>query len=93
MIREHDIRWFLENPPRLMQMKPFTRGGVMKQHGFESEPVFNNTVLNTGFANLELKPISQDTYITEYRPDLHHIILNRTIPHIRITSTNTRTLP
>lgn len=84
MIREHDIKWFLQEPTRLMMMKPFTRGGVMKGHGFENDKVLNNTVLNTGFANLELYPISQDTYITEYRPDLHHIILNEAIPHIKI---------
>lgn len=84
MIRERDIKWFLEDPSRLMQMKPFTRGGKMNTHGYEASEVLNNTLLETGFANLTLKPISQDTYITEYRPDLHHIILNRTIPHIRI---------
>jgi hypothetical protein len=84
MRREHDIKWFMEEPTRLMMMKPFTRGGIMKDHGFESSPVYNNTVLNTGFANLELQPISQDTYITEYRPDLHYIILNQIVPKIKI---------
>lgn len=84
MKREHDIRWFMEEPTRLTMMKPFTRGGVMKEHGFEKNAVFNNTVLDTGFANLELQPISQDTYITEYRPDLHYIILNQIVPKIKI---------
>jgi hypothetical protein len=65
-------------------MKPFTRGGVMQAHGYESNDVLNNTILETGFANLKLNPISQDTYITEYRPDLHHIILNQAIPHIKV---------
>lgn len=85
MIRERDIKWFLEDPNRLTVMKPFTRGGRLVGHGFEGEEIKNNTELFTGFANLDLKPISQDTYITEYRPDLHHIILNRSIPHIKIT--------
>lgn len=85
MIREHNINWFLSDPNRLMQMKPFTRGGVMKSHGYEGQEIFNNTMIETGFANLSLKPISQDTYITEYRPDLHHIILNQSIPHIKVT--------
>lgn len=84
MRREHDIKWFMQEPTRLMMMKPFTRGGVMKSHGFENTPVYNNSVLNTGFANLELQPISQDTYITEYRPDLHYIILNEIVPKIKI---------
>lgn len=84
MKREHDIRWFMEEPTRLTMMKPFTRGGVMKEHGFENNVVFNNTVLDTGFANLELQPISQDTYITEYRPDLHYIIMNQIVPKIKI---------
>lgn len=84
MIREKDIKWFLENPTRLLEMKPFTRGGSMQYHGYEGQSVLNNTFMQTGFANLNLTPISQDLYITEYRPDLHHIILNRTIPHIKI---------
>lgn len=85
MTREHDIKWFLEDPLRLVQMKPFTRGGKMNGHGFEGNPVLNNTTIDTGFTNLELNPISQDTYITEYRPDLHHIIMNTAIPHIKVT--------
>lgn len=84
MIRTRDIKWFLSDPTRLMEMKPFTRGGKMVRHGYEGDKILNNTMLKTGFANLELTPISQDTYITEYRPDLHHIIINKTIPHIKI---------
>jgi hypothetical protein len=85
MIRLHDIKWYLEDPTRLTLMKPFTRGGKMKGHGWELEPIFNNTIMDTGFCNLELTPISQDTYITEYRPDLHHILLNQSIPHIKVS--------
>lgn len=84
MIRQHDIMWFLEDPTRLTLMKPFTRGGVMNPHGYEHSDLLNNALINTGFANLTLHPISQDTYITEYRPDLHHIILNRAIPKIKV---------
>lgn len=84
MIRERNINWFLEEPSRLMQMKPFTRGGYMNAHGYEASELLNNNMIFTGFANLTLNPISQDTYITEYRPDLHHIILNKTIPHIKV---------
>lgn len=84
MTRERNIDWFLSDPTRLMQMKPFTRGGSMTMHGYEKSEITNNTMLETGFANLKLKPVSQDLYITEYRPDLHHIILNKAIPHIKV---------
>lgn len=84
MIRERNIEWFLSDPTRLLEMKPFTRGGTLQSHGFENTAVLNNTKIETGFATLELTPISQDLYITEYRPDLHHIILNRSIPHIKV---------
>lgn len=83
MIRERNIEWFLSDPTRLLEMKPFTRGGTMQSHGFEKSAILNNTKIETGFATLELTPISQDLYITEYRPDLHHIILNRSIPQDR----------
>lgn len=84
MTREHDINWFLEAPQRLKVMKPFTRGGTMMGHGFEENTILPNTVLDTGFTRLELHPISQDRYITEYRPDMHSIILNEAIPHIKV---------
>ena len=84
MIRTKGIEWYLSDPTRLMQMKPFTRGGHMNGHGYEGIDVYNNTTLNTGFANLTLSPISQDTYITEYNPTLHHIIYNETLPHIKV---------
>ena len=86
MIRTKDIKWFLEEPTRLMQMKPFTRGGTYNLHAYEKsrQGILNNTMLETGFADLTLHPISQDLYITEYRPDLHHVILNKAIPHIKV---------
>lgn len=56
----------------------------MNPHGWELNPIFNNTTMDVGFCNLDLTPISQDTYITEYRPDLHNILLNNSIPHIKV---------
>lgn len=84
MIRIKDIKWYLQDPNRLLVMKPFTRGGTVNAHGFECTPILNNTMLDTGFASMTLNPISQDRYITEYRPDLHSIILNQAIPHIKV---------
>lgn len=84
MIREKDINWFLSDPSRLVVMKPFTRGGHLNLHGYENSEIPNNTMMDMGLAKLSLTPISQDTYITEYRPDLHHIILNKSIPHIKV---------
>lgn len=81
---EHNINWFLDEPTRFTAMKPFTRGGEKVIHGWESSTITNNTTLDTGFSQLELQPISQDLYITEYRPDLHHIILNKAIPKIKV---------
>ena len=85
MIRLKDINWYLSDPTRLTMMKPFTRGGKMNGHGWEQNPVLNNTMISTGFCNLDLLPISQDTYLTEYNPSLHNILLNKSIPHIRVT--------
>lgn len=88
MIREHNINWFLSDPNRLIKMKPFTRGGTMNTHGYEGVEIPNNTIIDTGFCNLDLRPISQDLYITEYRPDLHHIKMNESIPHIKVRIDN-----
>ena len=84
MIREHNIKWFLEDPNRLLQMKPFTRGGTQNGHPYSATTVMNGECIDTGFVNLSLTPVSQDLYITEYRPDLHHIILNKSIPKITV---------
>lgn len=84
MISQKNIQWYLEDPKRLMQMKPFTRGGRMGLHGYESTLMLNNTTMETGFANLELKPISQDLYLTEYHPDLHYINYNEMLPKIQV---------
>lgn len=84
MKREHDINWFLSEPERLLKMKPFSRGGNMNLPQWGNTKVFNNEIMDTGFANLEVYPISQDLYITEYRPDLHHVILNKILPKIKI---------
>ena len=84
MIETRDIKWFLSDPSRLLQMKPFTRGGSLIQHGFETEDVTPQTTVDTGFVDLRLQPISQDLFLTEYNPDLHHIILNKAIPHIQV---------
>lgn len=84
MIRLRDINWFLQDPKRLLVMKPFTRGGVRIGHSFEGSKILNNSTIEADFANIEQQPISQDVYITEYRPDLHHIRLNKAIPHIKV---------
>lgn len=84
MIKEHDIKWFLSEPERLLKMKPFTRGGTMNYPVWGDTKVLSNEMMETGFANLEVYPISQDLYITEYRPDLHHVILNKILPKIQI---------
>lgn len=82
MNRQHDIKWFLEDPNRLMKMKPFTRGGRL--NFVERGKIHANDMVETDFTDLSLTPITQDVYITEYRPDLHHIILNKAIPHIKV---------
>lgn len=84
MTRLHDINWFLKDPNKLVMMKPFTRGGKMLGHGFEGQELLSTATIDTGIVNLNQTVISQDTYITEYRPDMHHIILNKIIPHIEI---------
>ena len=84
MIRKKNINWYLSDPTRLLKMKPFTRGGHKNPQGYESDGILCNTMLDVGFTNLELHPISQDTYLTEYNPSLHHIIMNKTIPHIKV---------
>ena len=81
---EHNINWFLQEPTRLMVMKPFTRGGEKIPHGWDSSKIMNDGLLDVGFSQLEKQPISQDLYLTEYSPDLHHIILNKSIPKIKV---------
>lgn len=84
MIRTKNIQWYLSDPTRLMQVKPFTRGGHIDGLGYELQDVLINQTIKTEFSRLVQKPISQDVYLTEYNPSLHHIIMNKTIPHIKV---------
>lgn len=84
MIESRNISWYLQDPTRLLMMKPFTRGGKLKSHGYEEQSIAANAMLDTGLVALEKTPISQDTFLMEYSPDLHHIILNQSIPHIKV---------
>lgn len=84
MIRKKNIKWYLDDPKRFLQIKPFTRGGHIQGHAFDCLDVLSNQTIETDFSTLVQKPISQDVYLTEYHPSLHHIVLNQTIPHIKV---------
>lgn len=84
MKRLHDINWFLADPNRLLQMKPFTRGGEMKRHFAEGMKFSQGSTISADTTMLEMYPVSQDLFITEYRPSLHHILINQSIPKIRV---------
>lgn len=84
MITIKNIEWYKEDPSRLLQMKPFTRGGTIVAHPLDGKEVMNNATVEADYSRMQLRKISQDLYLTEYDPSLHHILLNESIPHIKV---------
>ena len=82
MIVTKDINWYLEEPTRLLQKKPFTRGGTYKSEYKKEVSVASTETAD--FDNLTLNTISQDIYLQEYDTSLHKIKYNKSIPHIAV---------
>lgn len=83
MITNKDIQWYLQEPDRLKQKKPFVRGGKLADKSIMDNITLTTKTIPTQ-SNLDFNEISQDTYIQEYDPSLHRIIYNKSIPHIAV---------
>ena len=82
MIEKKDINWYLDSPYRLLQKKPFTRGG---DYSVETKgQIRTNTFSEAKFSNLDLIEITQDLYQQEFDPSRHKIKENKSIPHIAV---------
>ena len=84
MITQKDINWYLEDPTRLLQKKPFTRSGDITNGGSSEADVSITTKTQVTFSQLRMNEITQDEYLEEYDPSLHRIKWNRSIPHIAV---------
>ena len=82
MIVTKDINWYLEEPSRLLQKKPFTRGGTYKSDYKKEVNIASKE--SVSFDNLTLNSVSQDIYLQEYDPTLHKIRYNMSVPHIAV---------
>jgi hypothetical protein len=77
-----DIRWYLEKPERLLDKKPFWRGGNMNIE--RTKYVDIDSKVQSVLSNLSVKTITQDTYLSEYYPSLHKINFNKNAAKITI---------
>lgn len=84
MITQKNINWFLEEPSRLKQKKPFTRGGDLVDQSQNLTNVGLATSVEVRQSSLKMQSISQDTFLEEYDPSLHRIRYNMSIPHISV---------
>ena len=84
MITQKDIGWYLEEPTRLLQKKPFTRSGDITNGGSSEADVSITTKTQVTFSQLRMNEITQDEYLEEYDPSLHRIKWNKSIPHIAV---------
>ena len=84
MITQKNINWFLEEPARLKQKKPFTRGGDLVDQSQNLTNVGLATSVEVRQSSLKMQSISQDTFLEEYDPSLHRIRYNMSIPHISV---------
>jgi len=78
-----NMRWYLDNPERLLEKKPFWRGGDMNVEKTEYSDIDGK--VQAALSKLKVNTISQDTYLSEYDPTLHKINYNRNAAKITIT--------
>ena len=84
MIIQKNIKWFLEDPTRLKQKKPFTRGGDLVDQSNNRSDIGISSLFGIKTSTLKMNEISQDTFLEEYDPSLHRIRFNMSIPHISV---------
>lgn len=84
MVIEKRIEWYIEDPNRLLEKRPFVRGRRTDSYSRHSQEVdINQTIQATLPTNL-YSVISQSEYLEEYDPSLHSIHKNKSIPSIAV---------
>ena len=79
-----NMRWYLEKPERLLEKKPFWRGGDMNIEKTQYAEI--DSKVQAALSKLRVNTITQDTYLSEYNPTLHKINYNRAASRITITT-------
>lgn len=88
MTPEETIRYLLADPERLLQKKPFTRGGDMDNAVLRSalsgarSTVDINETHRVRLPRLKKKIITQEQYLSELDPECHKVLFDQNIPSI-----------
>lgn len=84
MVIEKRIEWYLQDPNRLLEKRPFVRGKDRDNDTDYSQEVNINQITQAVLPNNIYRTISQNVYMREYDPSLHDIHKNKSIPTIAV---------
>ena len=82
MDAQQQIKYLLEQPERLLERKPFTRGADMSTLESDEPKVYTGGRVRARLPKVKRNVISQDTYISELDPNMHTVLFDENIPSI-----------
>lgn len=88
MTPEETIQYLLADPERLLQKKPFTRGGDMEDAMFPSAvsgtgaKIGMNATRRARLPRTRKREIPQEQYLAELDPECHKVLFDQNIPSI-----------
>jgi len=76
--RKNKIREFLADPEKLLEKKPFTRGGELKTS--DDNTIGMNTTVRATLPNFTRTIITQEEFMAELDPKCHKILFDKNVP-------------
>lgn len=83
---EQDVKALLKDRQKLLQKKPFTRGGTIDRRGKIPKVTAGSTV-TAQLPRIRKQVISQDQYCAELDPNMHSVLFDDNIPSICVKTT------
>lgn len=83
MNAQEKIAWLLEDPERLLQRKPFTRGGTVVDFTPDTQhDVSVNGQVRASLPRYRREVVTQERYMMELDPNTHDVLFDENIPSI-----------
>lgn len=83
MTTEERISWLLQDPDRLLQKKPFTRGGdIIAGASFAERSAPVGSTVRASLPRYERTVVPQERFLMELDPNTHDVLFDDNIPSI-----------
>ena len=78
---DDEVRDLLKDKQKLLQKKPFTRGGTIDRRG-KTPKVTSGSTVTAQLPRIRRQVITQDQYCAELDPNMHSVLYDENIPSI-----------